>query len=732
MKKSIVSVLLSTASLMIANNCYAQSSTTTNDSEKVVELPPITIVDEIDSAAQAANTEKKEAPNAISVIDAEQLNQFGDQPLGDAMRRLPGVSFPGGNRARDLQLRGIGTEYSQVLVNGRALLDANSKRGVQLDRIPSSMVERIEIIRSPLATQDGQGAAGTVNIILKNQNYDPITILGVGGGYLEENGAIGDTTYFQALTAGNISATLSGGLQRQRRNESKDTYSYDGAGVADGGKLEQNERRFDQANFTPSFEIQASDHDILKFEPSFLWTKETRKDVETDLTTDHSAVNRREFETRIRKRRNIGLYGEWQHEIKHDLDLTLALDYQNASEDTERDATRYTAAGAVNRVRQRTEDIELNRVAPEAKFRYQAGDHTVDTGIGFIRTTRDESSTEVTNGVIATPNPTRQYEIEENRWNAYLQDDYQLTAQDRLTMGLRAEATNTVTTDATGTDSDKSHFIALPSANLVHSLETDTDLRFGIARTVRRPDLRELSPSVSTAGGTIANPDTGGNPDLEPEEIWGIDAGVDQYFADDKGLFSVNTFARHFDNKIETVTTSESGRFVKRSQNVGEGYMVGLEAELRVPLTAVNLDNVTVWGNITGVKTELDVASTGETRRFLDQPDYFTNIGIDWFVPEWRTTFGATMNYNSGYDQHYKQADGTSISNDIEDVARFDLSARTEVTENVTLTISALNIFAQKEKRLDRTYDASGALTGYSTTEEPTYRSVYVRLSTAF
>lgn len=90
-----------------------------------------------------------------TVIEAEQLNQFGDQPLGDALRRLVGVSFAGANRAREVQLRGIGPEYAQVLVNGRRILDANSKRSVQLDRIPSSLVEHVEIIRSPLASQEG-------------------------------------------------------------------------------------------------------------------------------------------------------------------------------------------------------------------------------------------------------------------------------------------------------------------------------------------------------------------------------------------------------------------------------------------------------------------------------------------------------------------------------------------------------------------------------------------------
>lgn len=59
----------------------------------------------IESAAQQANAERRAASHSKAVIEAEQLNQFGDQPLGDALRRLVGVSFAGANRAREVQLR---------------------------------------------------------------------------------------------------------------------------------------------------------------------------------------------------------------------------------------------------------------------------------------------------------------------------------------------------------------------------------------------------------------------------------------------------------------------------------------------------------------------------------------------------------------------------------------------------------------------------------------------------
>lgn len=696
-------------------------------------LPTVTVEGEaINTAAQRAIEDKRAAPNAITVIEAEQLNQFGDQPLGDALRRLPGVSFPGGNRARDVQLRGVGVEYSQVLVNGRALIDGNSKRSVQVDRIPSSMVERVEIIRAPLASMDGQGSAGTVNIILKNQNFTSRGEAGAGVGYQDENGPLGDATFLQAFEAGPLRAVLSGGVQRQRRNESKDTYNYTGAGAANGGTLEKNERRFDQINLTPSFELSASDQDTLRFEPSYLRTRELRDDVSTALLANQVTVNNREVEKRTRERENYGLYGAWTHDFNTATDLTLSLDYQQATEDTLRRAVRYTAAGVPNRVRNRTEIIELERYNPALVLGHKIDGHELKVGSDYSFSTRDEDNSSVTNGVVDAANQTRRYGIEETRWNAFAQDSFRITANDRLTYGVRVEDTTTKTADFFGVSRERDNFFVLPSLNYVHSFAGDLDFRTGIARTLRRPDLRELSPSVATAGGTAASPDTGGNPDLEPESIWGLDFGLDQYFWGNRGLVAGNIFARHFTDKIENIQANEAGRIVSRGQNVGTGKMYGLELEGRLPLGFVGMENLTLWGNATRVLTQVEAKATGQSRRFLDQPDYVGNIGIDWFVPMLSTTFGASVNLASGYRQNNRLADGTSQSADVQSAARFDLSARIELTKEMALNISALNVFAATEKREDRTYNAAGALTAQSRTDEPTYRSIYMRLVSAF
>lgn len=703
---------------------------------QTIQLEEIVVSgDKITPSATLANTVRQQSPNAKVVIEAEQLNQFGDQPLGDALRRLPGVTFPGGNRARDVQFRAVGAEYTQIFLNGRPLIDGASSRSVQVDRIPSSLVQRVEVIRSPLASQDGQGVAGTLNIVLKNQDYTPRNQVGLGAGYLEQNGEVGDTTFLTAGEAGILKYAISGGVQKQRRNESKNTLTFAGTGAANRGQLGVNERSFEQFNLVPSFMLMLGDHDNLKIEPSYLRTEEDRFDQTSRLTVNQQTVDQVEKEDRNRVRENFGLFTAWDHAFSADTTMTVSLDTQKAREDTARDANRFNAAGVLNRTRQRSEAIDLFRLNPKIQFEHLADTHKVLWGADYSRFTRKEGNGEVLNGVVQAFNPTRAYQVEESRLNVFIQDQWRISERLRLTSGMRLEDSQTETRDALATKNQQDNLFWLPNVQTVYAMTPTTDIRLGVAKTLRRPDLRELTPTVTLAAGggagTFSNPDIGGNPEVSPESVWGVDAGLDQYFMQGSGVVSVNMFNRKFKDKIEYVTQLESGRAVSRPRNAGDGRLIGIEVDARSSLQFIHLPNVTVWANYAHANTELD-ASTGERRRFADQNDYVANIGLDIFAPAIKTTFGLSANHVSGYDQTIRLANGGATRSKVANTTRVDFSSRTQLSKKLALNISALNIFAQTEKRLDQTLDSAGAISAYTLTNEPTYRGFYARLTMDF
>lgn len=698
-----------------------------------IQLPGVAVTaDAIDTAAQAANLARHDSPNFKTVIEAEQLNQFGDQPLGDALRRLVGVSFDGANRAREIQLRNVGVEYTQVTINGRRVIDGNSSRTVQVDRIPSSLVERIEIAHTPLASQDAQGAAGTVNIVLKQAADNLPNEVGLGLGYLEKNGMVGDSTVFYTTGNDAIRLTLSGGIQQQRRNESKDIHTFTGTGAKNGGSLNTNERRYEQVNFTPRVDLNFDDQNSLVIEPLYLRTTEFRDDIKQTLAANQNAVTSTEDEFRKRTRENTGVAAAWKYKATPTTDFLTSVDWQTGREDTARDAKTLNSSGVITGTRQRTEDVSMDILKFATGGKTKFTNHTLEYGVGHATEKRDEDNSDVKNGVVQPAALNRRFGVEEEIFSLYVQDSFSPFAGNLLTVGIRNERSETQTRDFYGATKTRDKMFTLPSLSMRQSLTEATDFRVGLAKTVRRPDLRELSPTVVQNSGTYAKPDVGGNPDATPESILGLDVGIDQFFYSRKGLVSAKTFVRDFTDKLETIYTNESGRIVTRPQNAGDGHMKGIELEARIPLIALGLERITVWSNFTAVETEVESKQTGEKRRFLNQPDQVANFGIDWFVPSLKTTFGGSLNYSSGYYQRYKLANGTAQANDVESMKRFDLSARTQLTKQTSLNFSALNLFAPKERRVDSTYTASGALSAVSKTTEQTYRTVYLRLSHLF
>ncbi|MDZ7753270.1 MAG: TonB-dependent receptor [Gammaproteobacteria bacterium] len=686
----------------------------------------------IETSSQEAVRRKADAPNAMEVIDAEQLQQFNEQALGDALRRLPGVTFDGANRAREVRLRGLPGEYTQVLINGRPLIDGESRRNFEVDRIPTGLVERVEVIRAPRAIYNGQGAAGTVNIVLKN-GVDSLSDseLAVGVGYLEDNDEMGEVTFSHGERIGPLEAALAGSLQRFRRSESKDAFEFDAGGTPDGGVLELNERRFDQVNLIPRFALETEYAGRFEFEPFYLRTKEFRDDIETDLEDDQVTTDRVSDERRERVRESYGFRADWKRAIGASAQLRVGFDWQQGETDTDRDETRFNADGSVDRERQRTELIELSMIRPEAVLNIAAGAHDISFGVGAELREHDETNSEIRNGALRPPREDRIFDIDEDVLFAFAEDIWQANERLSTTGGLRLESSDTEATDFFGTTTSEDVAFLLPSLNVVFAATPNTDLRLGVARTLRRPDLRTLSPAVDEQDGTPAEPDVQGNPNQEPESIWGLDAGVDYYFANDRGYVSLNLFAREFEDKIELVTAQVSGRFVASPQNVGDARAAGVEVAGRVPLDAIGFNNTTLWGNVTYTDSRVDEIGGG-SRRFLNQPDAVANLGVDYFFVPWQTTFGLSVNHTTSVDQTQRLANGGFLDQSIEERTRLDLSVKTQVTEKLDVSISATNLLDQTEDRVDRVLDGTGAVEAVTLTREPTYRSVFARVKWRF
>lgn len=707
----------------------------------VQPLSEIVVLGELASSVQTANTLRREAPNAKIIIEAEQLNQFNDQSVGDAIRRLPGVTFPRVNRSRDIKLRGLGKEYTQVLLDGRPIIDGDSSRNMEVDRIPTIFVERIEITRSPLATQDSQGSAGTINIITKRNFGRTGGGISLGAGHVENFGTAGDASGWTGGQTGPVKYFIGGGYQRRLLEESNNTFNFSSSNAGPNGTtpnratIQDQKRTFDEYTALGRFEFKANDVNTFVVAPTYLKTEERRAQSENRTNAAMTFVDRNTTEMRNRVRESYGSYFEWMQTHNNFVTSKLFADVQEAREDTARDSvqTSYNATGAVTGVTPgyTFNPVKLTRLAPGASVTALWDGHTFESGVGLNRLTRGENDSGRTDG-------SRTYDIREDVYYGYLSDNFSILGTDRLTAGVRVEHSATATSDFRGLQTERTETDLNPSLNYKIAVAPDLDLRAGVARTVRRPDLRDLTPTVRLSSGTPGSPDTRGNPDATPEKVWGADVGADYYFYDKFGILSANVFARNFEDKLERRLiqgyTGAPTRWISELRNAGNGNAYGLELESRIPLRMLNMPNLTLWSNATLVKTELTDPQTLQTRRWAEQPDAIVNVGLDYYVESWRTTFGLNYNRSFAYSQDILQT-GTTVNTlfnqrtEYNALNRLDFSVKVALTPNASISFSALNLTRPLFRTRQTTYTPAGAVDTVVNYEEPSHSLYYVRTS---
>ena len=166
-----------------------------------VQLAPIDVV----VGSRARHTAAEELAVPVDIFPSEQLAQQGSTETSVILQAVsPSINFPrqsvtdAGDIVRPFTLRGLSPDHTLVLVNGwrqhqTALVNnftygmGAGSSGVDLNAIPSSALDRIEVLRDGAAAQYGSDAiAGVVNLVLKDGVFSPF-INGDAGRYVSDN-----------------------------------------------------------------------------------------------------------------------------------------------------------------------------------------------------------------------------------------------------------------------------------------------------------------------------------------------------------------------------------------------------------------------------------------------------------------------------------------------------------------------------------------------------------------
>ena len=159
--------------------------------------------DVIVTGTRAQGRTKQEAPAPVDVISAAELARTGQQNVFDALNKvlpsvdLPPFGFDTAGLVRAFRLRGLSPDDVLVLVDGKRRHvsgNINADIGpvggsdpVDMDMIPISLIDHVEVLRDGAAAVYGSDAvAGVVNIILKHASHGGTAYAQEGATYVQD------------------------------------------------------------------------------------------------------------------------------------------------------------------------------------------------------------------------------------------------------------------------------------------------------------------------------------------------------------------------------------------------------------------------------------------------------------------------------------------------------------------------------------------------------------------
>jgi outer membrane receptor protein involved in Fe transport len=174
----LASTILSAATMCFAAAAHAQTPTT--------QTPPdpqgATQIDEVVVTGSRIRVQDYVSANPVTSVTAEAIQNSGQTNLTDFLTEIPALAqsltlqegadttTPGLAGLNLLDLRGLGTNRTLVLVNGRRHVSSSpGTASVDVNSIPVALIERTEVLTGGASAVYGaDGVSGVVNFILKD------------------------------------------------------------------------------------------------------------------------------------------------------------------------------------------------------------------------------------------------------------------------------------------------------------------------------------------------------------------------------------------------------------------------------------------------------------------------------------------------------------------------------------------------------------------------------------
>ncbi|WP_324171772.1 TonB-dependent receptor [Sulfurimonas sp.] len=643
----------------------------------------------------------------VEVVTQEEIEKMGAASLKDILEMTPGLTMQYGtfpsSRSKSkssVSIRGMGANGTLFLLDGRRLA-GEVKNPYDLERIPASIIERIEIVKGPMSSLYGADAVGgVINIITKrptketkidvgarygaNQDGDAQNInlsLSIQGksdgfGYSVYAGLTTTKPYSQTETADTwvhmgkkpsqtpipglvpdmTSIKDSYGVDTTYREESSiytlgTSLSYDFTSTFTA-RVDVNYFKEERdgvyigylhpSNFKFAAGSNAGKNIPTWNAPVNSHDENNRLDLSVDVVytpTDDLSVKARIYNSSYKKR-NTTTLKYW-------------ADYNYANEDAsaykKRNATTLEYFANFNYADEDAStnpamNADVDITVYEASATYLASASHLLTGGAEYRNEKRKSS--VFNNNVSTT------EKKVNYSSVYIQDEFEVTDKFNTIFGARYE--------------DISNAENRPTARVggIYAFDKLAKVRANFAQGFRTPDIREMYINMNTPNGSQRGADVVGY-DLKPEATNAFELGLGG--RNSKLSYDLVVFYNQIKNKIEQVQNGAITTF----ENVSDANTKGLELSFGYQILD-NLNSKFFWSEL---KTENE-----DTKKDLEfNPDRTLMLSFDYQATK-ALNLGIVGKYIG--QQHY-----TEVINRGAPTQTTNPDATTDVINIVDLTI---------------------------------------------
>lgn len=641
------------------------------------------------------------------------------QNTGELLRREPSISI---GKNGSLGLMGM-NGYTQILVDG---LPHNGDP-LALDLVH---IERIEIAKTSTAATGPFGIAGTINIIRKGvqrQAFDTVrTGASVARGRLGANLAWSSN---QLASNAPFAYNLSVSARRMPgRSDSRSVETLEGPGQAatpvfDG---ERDTRRVLQM-LTASSEFSwkpASGHK-LSLSP------DAGRIVESsDSAERRDWADGRSFSVQQHSRTPMTSYTlplRWNWELGADSRLSLDARLVSLQMDADAQAKervpglaeRARSSGMQSDMRGRFLNLDVNTVLN--------GNHEIAAGAKLSRNDRDMRHQDLVDGrqdpslaVLGLASASRVV-----RKQLFVQDDWRVDRTLAVNLGAAAERQDIRLSE--GPFQERRHVMLWsPSGHIAKNIggNSKRQVRFSVARSFQAPEVDKmlLRPRINTfapcpldalcGANGIDNPDSSGNPRLQPERALGMNLSYTHGLGKGSEL-RIEGYARDFRNKIgtdlalETVPWATVPRWVYRPANLGRADVRGIDVEGR--LDGKDVGPAWVAGEMHGSVGWAHSALSdlpGPDNRLAGQTPWRAKLGGSYTLKAVPLKLGVESNYLPGDWVR------SNLTERVYESHRFTLGASGawQLDPKSKITLNLDNLLHRTSTRIDEVRDASALL----------------------